>query len=203
MRSPQLAPFRFVALMAHAFTVTLLFRAVPILVSATLALGADRDDILQREWLLVASICTTLGGLFAEAMCFTFGSSLGSPRLCLFSGVVHCLGGFFTAWALLDGWAWRSVPALFALFTLPPLACEVIVARPLRPVARLCAAAYAAADSCQHTRVGPCCAAHATKAAKGLVACYGWAAARFDRHTYAPPPSGRRGSGRDPATELT
>jgi len=215
----QLAPFRFLALLAHAVAATLLFRGVPALVASGLALGVDEGAILKREGLLVAFIFLTLGSLFGEAMLLAFGTSLGLPKLCLASGVLHCLGALFTTWALFDGWHWQSVPVLFALFAFPPLVWELALARPATPVVIACARACGCCVVCVTSRLGPCCSAAAKRLAEGLVACWGWSAKNvapqlrslcsrlsqciFGLHSYSSPGFNRDRRGSDAGAELT
>jgi len=204
-------PFRFFAMAAHFVVTGMFYRGVPMIVASGLpSVTVSNEGRQQREQLLITFISLTLGFMGIEAAFLSFGLSLGMPRLSLFSGCAHAFGAFFSLWALLDGWAWQSVPWLFALFTFPPFVAEMCVARPVGPAKRFLSSCGTCL--CEGAKRG------AAKAAAGTVACAIWAGPKIrecftslagcccgvTRGVMRPgysPPNRRRGS--DAGTELT
>jgi len=132
----SLLAFRFVSLFAHAFTTACLLQTEPLHARAGMRSDGSAEGFLKRQQYLHVLILGSMFCLAVDAGLLAFGVSLGKPAVVLVLGCFHSLGAFFTAWCAMDAWGWHSIIAIFALFTFPPFAIEVLLMRPVGPIVR-------------------------------------------------------------------
>jgi hypothetical protein len=132
----SLFAFRFVSLFAHAFVTSCLLQTEPLHVRAGMRSDSTVQGFLKRQQYLHVLILGSMFCLAVDAGLLAFGVSLGKPQVVLVLGCFHSLGAFFTAWCVMDAWGWHSIIAIFALFTFPPFAIEVLLMRPVGPIIR-------------------------------------------------------------------
>ncbi len=137
---PALYAFRFFSLLAHGLFTCMLYNSAPAMVAISLASVSEADHSASRERALVALISASICCLVVDGTFMLTGVSLRIPQLTLANAIAHALGAFFTLWAILDGWTWRSIAYIFLLFTAPPMAAEVLVVRPFGPTMNALAA---------------------------------------------------------------
>lgn len=125
---------RFLSLLAHAITTTFLYQLVPVIVQTGLNEDANHHAYSKRKSMLIAFISLSLACLLCDALFFISGTTLRRPLVTMFNLICHSMGAFFTLWIILDGWPWQSVPYVFAFFTFPPFAVELIIFSPIKPI---------------------------------------------------------------------
>lgn len=128
--------FRFFSLLAHAIATACLLQTEPLNARAGMQPGGTVAGFLKRQQYLHVLVMGSLFCLAVDAGLLAFGVSLGKSRVVLANGCFHSLGAFFTAWSAVDAWGWHSVLTIFALFTFPPFVVEVLLMRPVGPIAR-------------------------------------------------------------------
>jgi|AntAceMinimDraft_5_1070358.scaffolds.fasta_scaffold95415_1 hypothetical protein len=128
--------FRFFSLLAHAVATACLLQTEPLHARASMGPGGTEAGFLKWQQYLHMLVLGSLVCLTVDAGLLTSGVSLGKPRVVLANGCFHSLGAFFTLWSAVDAWGWHSILAIFALFTFPPFAIEVLLIRPVGPIVR-------------------------------------------------------------------
>ena len=127
----RLFAFRFFATFAHGVATGLLLQTERLNARTGMRSDGTAAGLEKRQQYVHMLVLGSLFCLAVDAGLLAFGVSLGKPRIVLANGSFHALGALFTAWSALDAWSWHSLIAIFAMFTFPPFALEVLLMQPI------------------------------------------------------------------------